>query len=240
MFALRCYSLRRVRIVLPSRCCFRATHTRRVQSRTRDESKPPRAETGRKKRKMAFYVSYLGTDFHGSSASDKVTCDGTVKRRLASDPVEYDADGVELRYTNEDVETVESAVLTAMHACGYVKAETAREEPKKKMNWSAMSRTDKGVHAQGHVMAAKMELTPAELQPPHAGVAAALNARLPPSIRVSRSEESRSAPAMRKCSPMYSHNVSVTARLPIHEIYMRHTGVGRRPRRVFVSRARAL
>lgn len=112
-------------------------------------------------------------------------------------------------------ETVDAALLHALHTSGFVRPDAAS------LNWSRSSRTDSGVHALCATVTCKVRLDPAVFdRADHApSVAAALNRRLPPfirvisAVRVSRGFNARSDAASR----VYHYFIPAEALLSIQD-----------------------
>ena len=114
------------------------------------------------KRRVALVCGYDGTYFHGSQMNDAATRDG----------------GVEMP-------TVEHSILAALDAAKLL-GDARNGEHVRKVGWTRASRTDRGVHSIGNVFAVKLRV-PADVfeQNQHsAALVHAINAKLPPTIRV--------------------------------------------------------
>ncbi|PRW32888.1 tRNA pseudouridine synthase [Chlorella sorokiniana] len=132
------------------------------------------------KRKVALYVGYEGTEYRG----------------------------LQMQTATAPLETIEDALEEAIFKAGGILASN-RGQPSK-VSWSRSSRTDKSVHSLATVVAMKMEVEPEsfDTDPEGQALAAAINASLPPEVRVfsiqrvSKSWNARSE-CIRRCYNYY-------------------------------------
>eukprot|EP00208_Stichococcus_sp_RCC1054_P004074 CAMPEP_0206148292 /NCGR_PEP_ID=MMETSP1473-20131121/36198_1 /ASSEMBLY_ACC=CAM_ASM_001109 /TAXON_ID=1461547 /ORGANISM="Stichococcus sp, Strain RCC1054" /LENGTH=546 /DNA_ID=CAMNT_0053545583 /DNA_START=349 /DNA_END=1989 /DNA_ORIENTATION=- len=112
------------------------------------------------KRKVAMHIAYVGTAFRGLQAQQN-------------------------EHPLGEGDMVEDALAAALVKAGAVTANNGTDL--KKINWSRSSRTDKGVHALGGVVAFKCEFPPDhdfESDPEGLNMAQAINEHLPRAVKV--------------------------------------------------------
>lgn len=142
---------------LPRRPWRRATNLHVTQLIPSDLRRPTVPDTFKKK-SVALLVGYVGTGFHGNTSNPQLPRGSTVDDVL------------------ED----------AAFAAGGILLSNYRSKSLRRLKWSRSSRTDKGVSSLATVVSLRMELDPAAWDADVEGraVADALNAHLPPTVRV--------------------------------------------------------